>query len=195
MHHSKHSHGEQHRQGHRHGHDERHAHGGFGRGERGGHRHGPGRRRLFDYGELRLVILSLIAEKPRHGYEIIKAIEERLGGAYSPSPGVVYPTLTLLEELGQVAVAQAEAGRKLHSITGAGTAFLAENDAALRAVMVRMQEAAGDQANNPPAAILRAMENVKVALRLRLAEGRLSGEQADAVAAVLDAAAVQIGRT
>jgi DNA-binding PadR family transcriptional regulator len=193
MYHSQHERGERHH-GHCHGGGKRHAHDSFGRGERGGHRHGPGRRRLFDYGELRLVILSLIAEKPRHGYEIIKAIEERLGGAYSPSPGVVYPTLTLLEELGQVAVAQAEAGRKLHSITDDGRAFLADNDAALRAVMARMVEAAGEQANNPPAAILRAMENVKVALRLRLAEGRMSGEQADAVAAVLDVAAVQIGK-
>ncbi len=56
--------------------------------------------RMFDGGELRLVILALIAEKPRHGYEIIKELGERVGGDYSPSPGVVYPTLTLLEEMG-----------------------------------------------------------------------------------------------
>jgi DNA-binding PadR family transcriptional regulator len=182
----------------RHGrrHEHRHAHDEFGRGERGSHRHGHGRgrRRLFDYGELRLVILALIAEKPRHGYEIIKAIEERLGGSYSPSPGVVYPTLTLLEELGHVAVSPAEAGRKLHSITEAGQTFLAENDAALRASLARMDEAAGEQSNNPPAAIVRAMENVKLALRLRLSEGRLSAAQAEAVAALLDKAAVEIGR-
>ena len=83
-----------------HGHDDRelghHRHG------RGGGRSGLGR--FFAHGDLRLVILQLIAEKPRHGYEIIKAIEEQVGGAYSPSPGVVYPTLTLLEELGHVTV-------------------------------------------------------------------------------------------
>jgi DNA-binding PadR family transcriptional regulator len=140
------------------------------------------------------VILALIAEKPRHGYEIIKLIEERLGGAYTPSPGVVYPTLTLLEELGQVEVAAADGGRKLHSITDAGRAYLAENDAALRATEARMKEAAGEQANNPPASIVRAMENVKLALRLRFSAGPMSAAQAEAVAAVLDAAAVQIGR-
>src|SRR3977135_4353694 len=76
----------------------------YARGERDGrHWHRGGRGglgRLFAPGELRPVILNLIAEKPRHGYEIIKAIEDQVGGAYSPSPGVIYPTLTLLEELG-----------------------------------------------------------------------------------------------
>jgi DNA-binding PadR family transcriptional regulator len=174
--------------------DCRAAHPGFAREERHGGGHHRGRRRLFDQGELRLVILALIAEKPRHGYEIIKAIEDRLGGAYSPSPGVVYPTLTLLEDLGQVEVAPEAAGRKLHSITAAGREFLAVNDAALRATLVRMDEAAGAQANNPPPAILRAMENLKMALRLRLGAGGVSPDQADGIAAAIDAAAVQVGR-
>src|SRR5277367_6664161 len=87
----------------RHLHDcDRHAHGESGRGRGfGRHMHGGGfgRResRMFDGGELRLVILALVAEKPRYGYEIIKALGERVGGDYSPSPGVVYPTLTLIE--------------------------------------------------------------------------------------------------
>src|ERR687883_295107 len=79
--------------------------------KRGGGRFGLGR--FFAHGDLRLVILHLIAEKPRHGYEIIKAIEERVAGAYSPSPGVIYPGLTLLEELGYVTVST-EGGKKLH---------------------------------------------------------------------------------
>ena len=72
------------------------------------------------------VILALIAEKPRHGYELIKDIEERLGGAYAPSPGVVYPMLTMLEELGQVSLESAEGGKKLYAITDAGkrTSFI-----------------------------------------------------------------------
>src|SRR5262245_41920153 len=79
------------------------------RGEHRHHRHGSrSLGRFFAHGDLRLVILDLIAEKPRHGYEIIKAIEEQVAGAYSPSPGVIYPTLTLLEELGYVTVAEAE---------------------------------------------------------------------------------------
>ena len=80
--------------------------------------------RVFGHGGLRLVLLRLIADKPRHGYELIKAIEERLGGSYSPSPGVVYPTLTLLEEMGHVTVSAEGGGRKLHTITDAGREHL-----------------------------------------------------------------------
>jgi DNA-binding PadR family transcriptional regulator len=95
-------------------------------GERRGghHRHGRGGLgRFFAHGDLRLVILHLVETKPRYGYEIIKTIEELVAGAYSPSPGVIYPTLTLLEELGYVTVS-AEDGKKLHTITEQGRAFL-----------------------------------------------------------------------
>ena len=91
---------------HRHFDDYVHHHRGhFGRGPFHGWRsRGPGfggrEGRMFDGGELRLVILRLVAEKPRYGYEIIKELGERVGGEYSPSPGVVYPTLTMLEEMG-----------------------------------------------------------------------------------------------
>jgi DNA-binding PadR family transcriptional regulator len=90
------------------------------RHDRGGS--GPGR--FFAHGDLRLVILHLIAEKPRHGYEIIKAIEEHVCGAYSPSPGVICPTLTLLEELGHVTVTAGDSAKKLRSITPEGQAYL-----------------------------------------------------------------------
>src|SRR5215472_16878149 len=98
--------------------DRRHTRGGFGLlGERfGGHHHGGrgGRMgRVFDHGDLRYVLLQLIADKPRHGYELIKAIEEKFGGTYSPSPGVIYPTLTLLEELGHVQQEAATGTKKL----------------------------------------------------------------------------------
>lgn len=163
------------------------------RWHRGGGRSGLGR--FFAHGDLRLVILHLIAEKPRHGYEIIKAVEERVGGAYSPSPGVIYPTLTLLEELGYVTVDTAgEGGRKLHTITEQGQAYLAANRPALDALLARMDEAARTHGSGPAPQILRAMENLKLALRLRLSRGPLSAEQADAVAATLDAAAIQVER-
>jgi DNA-binding PadR family transcriptional regulator len=189
---------------HRYPHD-RHAHGDhdrrFARGEQGprfGHgRHGGGRsglRRFFAHGDLRLVILHLIAEKPRHGYEIIKAIEERVGGAYSPSPGVIYPSLTLLEELGYVTVGAAEGGKKLHEITPQGRAFLEANRPALDALLARMDEAGRAQGGGPPPQVVRAMENLKLALRLRLSRGPLSDEQANDVAAALDAAAVNVER-
>ena len=88
--------------------------------------------RMFDSGELRLVILALIAEKPRHGYEVIKALGERVGGDYSPSPGVVYPTLTLLEDMGYASASVDAASRKLYAITPEGQAHLDDNKRAGR---------------------------------------------------------------
>lgn len=175
-----------------HGLDHHHfGHGRHGRG--GGGRSGLGR--FFAQGDLRLVVLHLIAEKPRHGYELIKAIEERAGGAYSPSPGVIYPTLTLLEELGHVtAGAAAEGARKSHELTAEGRAFLEANRPAVDALLARMDEAGRARGGGPAPQVVRAMENLKLALRLRLSRGPLSEEQANAVAAALDAAAVGVER-
>src|SRR5262245_58308428 len=96
-----------------------------------GERHGGrGRRRrrhqFFEAGEVKYVILRLLAEKPRHGYEIMKALEERLGGWYTPSPGTVYPTLQLLEDQGYVRAVETE-GKKVYHITPEGQAFLHEH--------------------------------------------------------------------
>jgi DNA-binding PadR family transcriptional regulator len=140
------------------------------------------------------VILRLIAEKPRHGYEIIKEIEERVGGAYSPSPGVIYPTLTLLEELGYVSVTPGEGARKLHEITEAGRAFLLANASAVDALFARMAEANQARGRGPAPQIIRAMENLRLALRLRLGRGPLNDDQVIAVTAALDAAAVNVER-
>ncbi len=102
----------------------------FGHGGRGGGRGGPGDMfragRMLADGDLKLITLSLLADAPRHGYDIIKALEERTSGVYSPSPGVVYPTLTFLEEAGY-AVSASEGNKKVFSITEAGRAHLEEN--------------------------------------------------------------------
>jgi DNA-binding PadR family transcriptional regulator len=180
-----------------HRHDDSH-HSGRGRHGRGGWSSNPNDldlRRFFAHGDLRLVILRLIADKPRHGYEIIKEIEERVAGAYSPSPGVIYPTLTLLEELGYVAVSPGEGVRKLHEITEAGRAFLAANGPAVEALFARMEKASAARGDGPAPQILRAMENLKLALRLRLGRGPLSEAQITAVTAALDAAAVTVEQT
>ena len=153
--------------------------------------HGP---RVFHHGALRLVVLALIAEAPRHGYEIIKAIEERLAGSYSPSPGVIYPTLTLLQELGHVTVEENE-GKKRYSITDAGTQFLAANQFAVDAGLSRMQEVSARHGGGPAPQIIRAMENLKMALRLRVGRGPLSAEELQAVAAAIDAAALAVENT
>ncbi len=188
--HHGHDHGRRFARG-EHGNDGQH----FGPGRHGRFARGAGLGRFFAHGDLRLVILHLIAEKPRHGYEIIKAIEERVAGAYSPSPGVIYPTLTLLEELGYVTVSTGEGAKKLHAITAEGQAYLDAHRAAVDALLARMAEASRVHGGGPAPQVLRAMENLKVALRLRLSRGPLSEEQANAVAAVLDAAATSVERT
>jgi len=95
-------------------------------GPRGRHRRGR-MGRVFEQGDLKYVILRLLEEKPRHGYEIIKELEDKFGGAYSPSPGTVYPTLSMLEDLGYAKATQDEGGRKVYAITPEGSAYLKEN--------------------------------------------------------------------
>ncbi len=148
--------------------------------------------RVFDHGDLRLIILQLIAEKPRHGYELIKAIEEQLGGSYSPSPGVVYPTLTMLEELGYATVSPTEGGKKLYTVTPEGTTFLEANRSGVEAVFARMREAGAAYRGGPAPQILRAMENLRMALRMRIARGPLTEEQVRAITAALDGAAREV---
>ena len=162
-----------------------------GRGARGdGPRRGA---RVLGHGGLRLVLLRLIAEKPRHGYELIKAIEEQVHGSYSPSPGVVYPTLTLLEEMGWVSVSATDGARKLHTITDVGREFLDTQRDEADAHWARLQAKAQAHAERPPQ-IQRAIENFKLAVHMRLAQGTLTDEQAHAFAAVLDAAAQDIDK-
>lgn len=128
------------------GHDERWAGGprrhwggwGGGRG-RGGMGGGDFMRfgRMMAQGDLRLVALWLIKEQPRHGYEIIKVLEEKTGGWYAPSPGVVYPTLTYLEEAGYV-TAQVDGAKKLYTITDEGRAYLDANPDIVEVVLARL---------------------------------------------------------
>ena len=140
-----------------------------------GHRKG-GRhrgRRLFEYGELRLLVLTMIADEPRHGYQIIKAIEDRFDGIYSPSPGVIYPALTWLQEMGYAVAVPDGSGRKLSRITPEGEAFLTANRAAAEDLQTRRIPRGGR--GRAPKPIVAAMDEIKAALRHRLA-----GETADA---------------
>jgi DNA-binding PadR family transcriptional regulator len=108
----------------------------------GGHRRGGPWRggRMFEQGGLKFVILRLLDEKPRHGYEIIKELEERSGGRYTPSPGTVYPTLTMLEDMGFASATAEEGGKKVYSITDAGRQHLAENKSAVDDVIDRLAQ-------------------------------------------------------
>ena len=119
--------------------------GGFGpmfRGPRPFYRGPRGRRwgRWFEPGEMRLVILRLIHEKPMHGYEIIKALEERFHGCYTPSAGSVYPTLQMLEDQGYVRIVE-EGGKKVYHITPQGEAFLDDNKDVLSEIGERIRDA------------------------------------------------------
>jgi DNA-binding PadR family transcriptional regulator len=183
----------EHGRGDRHHGRERHHgwHGAFeeGRGRGRGFGHGEGRERHFDNGELRLVILQLVADKPSYGYEIIKAIEERLSGGYAPSPGVVYPTLTMLEEEGYAAVSSTEGNRKLYAATESGLEYLKKNQVAIKAIFGRMEQAGKVFGRGKSPQIMRAIMNLRYALRLRTERGNLSAEQTRKIAEAIDAAA------
>jgi len=103
-------------------------------------RHRGRRRQFFEAGEMKYVILRLLREKPRHGYEIIKALEEKTGGCYTPSAGTVYPTLQLLEDQGFVRIVETE-GKKVYHITPEGERFLDENKSTVDDIGDRLREA------------------------------------------------------
>src|SRR5215470_11840573 len=128
---------------------------------RGGHvRHDgtrSGNARFFDYGELRHVVLALLDEQPRHGYDIIRAIDQRTGGAYCPSPGVIYPTLSLLEDVGHVRAEAVEGARNRYQITPDGRAFLLENKAQIDALLARLRHV-GPAQTSASSAIVAAMD-------------------------------------
>ena len=107
-------------------------------GGRGRHRGRPFRGRMFGQGDLKYVILQMLAEKPRHGYEIMKELEERFRGAYAPSAGTVYPTLSMLEDMGYAVVSLEEGGKKVYSITDEGRKYLAENKGAVEDIFERI---------------------------------------------------------
>jgi len=103
------------------------------------------RQQMFESGEMKYVILRLVKEKPRHGYEVIKALEEKFGGWYSPSAGTVYPTLQLLEDQGYVRVVEEE-GKKVYHITPEGEAFLEEHRDVLDDIIDRVRDVVRDLA-------------------------------------------------
>jgi DNA-binding PadR family transcriptional regulator len=141
--------------------------------------------RMLAQGDLRLIALALIAEQPRHGYEIIKVLEDKTAGWYSPSPGIVYPTLTYLEEAGYV-TAQAEGAKKLYTITDTGRAHLDENrdfvDAVLerfasigeKVTRMRRRFGSGEGEDDPgpsmPPLVRAALENLREVAGRRLAD-------------------------
>ena len=160
----------------------------------GGGGRGRGRRRMFDAGELRLVLLKLIADQPRHGYDLIRAIEELTHGAYAPSPGVIYPTLTMLQDMGLIEEAKGEGSRKAFQITKDGEAHLAEKADEVAGLFERLDEVGGDQRKAGGAPIRRAVGNLLSALWHRATRDDMDEARLHEIAAILDEAAQKIER-
>ena len=163
--------------------------GGFGPGRFG---HGPGfggRERLFDGGELKLVILKLLADEPSYGYQLIKRMEERLAGGYTPSAGVIYPTLTLLEEEGLAASATSEGNKKVYSLTEEGRQFVEANKERIGEVFQRI-EAVGERfSRRRSPELMEAFSNLRHAIGARMWRRNLTPEQVKKIAETVNAAA------
>ena len=157
-----------------------------------GHHHGRdfgGRGpKMFEAGALRYIVLQLIAEQPRHGYEIIKDIEQRTGGGYAPSPGVIYPLLAMLEDLGYVVVTQ-EANKKLHTITAEGRAFLEENRGFVKAIFARVSRSGRERGSHCGRDIKHSLHALKATVVAKVRGEDLGEEQLRKIQAILERAA------
>ena len=169
---------------------------GEGRGRKGGWGRGGGRnrKRMFGSGELKLVLLKLIADEPRHGYDLIRAIEELTGGDYAPSPGVIYPTLTMLTDMGLIEEQAAEGSRKAFAVTKEGKAHLKENADEVEALFERLEEAAPERDGKRHPPIGRAIGNLMTALRHRVAIDGFDDALVHEITEILDEAAQRIER-
>lgn len=177
---------------HPYGHDDRPHHS---RGRGGDHHHGGGRRqRFFGHGELRLVILDILTRNASHGYELIKAIESLTQGNYTPSPGVIYPTLDFLQDQQLITLTEEENGRKKIEITVAGQQWLDENQEHLEHIQERVKaRCVGFQLRKNPQ-MKRALDNFKAVLDLKVNQEETSDAQLKQIIGVIDRAALEISQ-
>ena len=155
-------------------------------------RGGPRRRQTFEPGQMRLVILKLLHERPRHGYDIIKALEELFSGSYSPSAGTVYPTLSLLEELAQVEATQ-EGGRRVYRLTKAGNEELHKRSKEVEEIFARV----GRQAQSVSAGSMGELRDAFAQLAKTVFQGTWFSPSAKAVrevAQLLERTAAEVER-
>jgi DNA-binding PadR family transcriptional regulator len=166
-----------------------------GDGPPGGWRRGRrSRKRMFESGELRLVLLKLISEEPRHGYDLIRAIEDMTGGEYAPSPGVVYPTLTLLQDMELIEESKDKSARRPFQITEEGRKHLEERADEAEELIERLKDLAPDPRSETGPAIGRAVKNLMTALSHRIGRDGLDDELLHEIASILDEAAQRIER-
>ena len=159
-----------------------------------GPRKGGRRRRMFGPGELRLVLLKLVADEPRHGYELIKAIEELTEGAYAPSPGTIYPTLSLLEDEGAIAPAPGDETRKAYQATDAGRSELAERADEVTALFERLSGHGTHRRAYATPEMFRAVGNLASVLKNRARSGKLDEDTVHEIVDLVDDLAKKIER-
>ena len=159
-----------------------------------GTRGGRCRRRMFGSGELRLVLLKLVADEPRHGYELIKAIEELTEGAYAPSPGTIYPTLSLLEDEGAIAPAPGDETRKAYQATDAGRSELAERADEVTALFERLSGHGTHRRAYATPEMFRAVGNLASVLKNRARSGKLDEDTVHEIVDLVDDLAKKIER-
>ncbi len=156
--------------------------------------HGGRRGRLFESGKIKILVLHLIEQQAKHGYEIIKDISDLVGGGYSPSPGTIYPTLTYLEDAGYITVQNTDGDRKQYHITEMGKKHLTEQQEQVKHLLERLETRRQIKNTDQLIDIHRAMENLKTSLRLKLNSKEIDVEQVRKIAEKIDQAAVEIGR-
>jgi DNA-binding PadR family transcriptional regulator len=156
-------------------------------------RHWRGRAgRLFEQGDLKYVILRLLEEKPRHGYDIIKELESRFGGTYSPSPGTVYPTLTMLEDLGYARSVPEEGGKKIYEITDEGKKHLAEHSGTVNDIFERIASFVEGFTDAPMMDLNQAFRRLTRATFTTATSHIRNKEKLDALKAVIQRAADEV---
>src|SRR6187399_656478 len=162
-------------------------------GGSGPKRRGPfGGGRMFEQGDLKLVILRLLDEKPRHGYDIIKELEERSGGRYTPSAGAIYPTLTMLEDLGYAVTTPEEGGKKVYAITDAGRAYLAEHRPVVDELFERVNSIGDAVFGDSVRPARDAMIGLAREFASAMMSGKRSAEQVAAITAILERATAEL---
>lgn len=162
---------------------------GFGGRHRG---FGGGRERLFDSGDFKLVLLRLIAEEPSYGYQLIKTLEEKLAGGYTPSAGAIYPTLTMLEEEGFISSSISESNKKVYSITKEGTAFLKENSERIEELFDRLKAVKQEYSRSRSPEIMKAFMALRESVVSKMGRGTVTKEQIRKIAEQIEAAAKAI---
>lgn len=151
-------------------------------------------RRMFAGSDLRMVLLKLIADEPRHGYELIREIEAMSNGAYVPSPGVIYPALTMMAEEELIEEQASEGAKKRYAITAEGRAKLERQLARVEALMERLSSLGQQRRSSPERQVYRAQENLRNAIRLHRHSGNLVHGIVEQIVDIIDDAARKIER-